>query len=93
MKNPTEYDYIVRETLISCDGFVSRAAKVLGVPPGSLYYNLSTQRQRAWWDDVRKKLFSPKVRAQKRSRRWYVAKRMRLAAEAGLSPKDGGPNG
>jgi hypothetical protein len=93
MKTPTEFDLLVRETILSCDGFVLRAAKALGVPVGSLYYNLSTVRQRDWWRITRERLFSKKVRSQKRSRRYYVRKRMAMAAQGALGAEGGGSNG
>jgi hypothetical protein len=51
---PTEKDLRIREVVLDCGGNASKAAEVLGLPIGQIYYNLSTQRQRQWWEKLKK---------------------------------------
>lgn len=82
MIQPTEFDLLIRETLLLCNGNVKETARRLGVKPQKLYANLRTDRQVAWWIKMKQTTFSARSRKQARERRYYVRKRARLAAEA-----------
>lgn len=54
MLEPTEKDLEIRQVVIECGGNAYKAAEILGLTKSQIYYNLSTQRQRRWWDKLKK---------------------------------------
>lgn len=75
MQKPNARDLEIRKIIIDCGYNATKAAIILGISAGALYFNLHSDRQQEWWRKAKEKKKADNKKA--RYRRAYEKKKQR----------------